>query len=65
MKVLNVNFRLGLLLLFLIAGTAAIVRAHQNARHAYPYRDGASVDSTILINSQQGISVQPVTRLSQ
>ena len=65
MKMRKINLRLAAILLFLIGGTAAMVRAHQNGRCGCLHKAEAAADSTILINSQQGISVQPVTRLSQ
>jgi hypothetical protein len=65
MKVLKINLRLaGIILLLLAAGTLAMVRAHQE-KCSYPHRSfNAEDDSTILINSQQTIYEQPVTRLS-
>jgi len=65
MRVLKMNLRLSAVILLLLAGGAlAMVRAHQVKHNLlYPGVE-KSVESTILINSQQAVSELPVTRVS-
>lgn len=65
MRELKIKLRLvGVILFLLVGGTLAMVRAHQEERSYPRHSEEKAADNTILINSQQTIYEQPVTRLS-